>query len=237
VRKTIFFDLDGTLLPMDQDVFTNEYFRLLIEALAPLGHSAETLTAAVWKGTGAMVRNDGRRTNEAVFWDTYAAILGEEARADLPAFERFYERDFIGAARNGCTPGPEAAAGVAELQRRGYRLVLATNPLFPMIAQTQRLEWAGLRPDNFVWITSYENSRFCKPNPDYYREILTRLSLRPEDCMMVGNDVGEDMIAETLGMRVFLMTRCLINRDGRDISAYPQGGFPELLDHLDRTAF
>ena len=49
---------------------------------------------------------------------------------------------------------------------------------------------------------------------------------------MVGNDVTEDMVAETVGMKVFLLTDCLINREGKDISVYPHGGFEQLLEFL-----
>jgi hypothetical protein len=45
-------------------------------------------------------------------------------------------------------------------------------------------------------------------------------------------DVGEDLIAEAVGMKVFLLTDCIINKDGRDISRYPQGSFPELMDFI-----
>jgi len=51
---------------------------------------------------------------------------------------------------------------------------------------------------------------------------------------MVGNDVGDDMSARKLGMKVFLLTDCLINKTGEDISAYPNGGFPELLEYVDK---
>jgi FMN phosphatase YigB (HAD superfamily) len=61
---------------------------------------------------------------------------------------------------------------------------------------------------------------------------MQKLGVCPEECLMVGNDVGEDMIAETLGLRVFLMTDCLINRGNKDISAYPQGSFDELLAYV-----
>ena len=36
--KTILFDLDGTLLPMDQDAFTKAYFKSLSEYLLPFGY-------------------------------------------------------------------------------------------------------------------------------------------------------------------------------------------------------
>ena len=114
-------------------------------------------------------------------------------------------------------------------------MVLATNPLFPAIATHSRIRWAGLNPDDFEHITTYENSSYCKPNPDYYREILSKLNLKPEECVMVGNDTVEDMIAETLGMKVFLLTDCLINKPSADISTWPNGGFPELKAYLKST--
>ena len=49
---------------------------------------------------------------------------------------------------------------------------------------------------------------------------------------MVGNDMSEDMIARELGMEVFLLTDCIINKKDEDISAYPHGGYPELLEYI-----
>ncbi len=36
--QAIFFDLDGTLLPMDNDRFTQGYFHLLAQTAAPYGY-------------------------------------------------------------------------------------------------------------------------------------------------------------------------------------------------------
>lgn len=110
----------------------------------------------------------------------------------------------------------------------GSEPVLATNPLFPAIATESRMIWAGLCPGDFVLYTTYENSHYCKPNLKYYEEILDKLECKSEECLMVGNDVTEDMIAETLGMQVFLLTDCLLNRKQIDVSGYRQGGFKEL---------
>ena len=111
-------------------------------------------------------------------------------------------------------------------------MVLATNPLFPSIATESRIRWAGLEPSEFDLYTTYENTSYCKPNLDYYRDILKRINCRPEECLMVGNDVGEDMVVEALGMQVFLLTDCLINTQKKDITAYPHGSFEQLLSML-----
>ena len=65
-----------------------------------------------------------------------------------------------------------------------------------------------------------------------FEEILSKIGHAPDECLMVGNDVGEDMAAARPGMRTFLMTDCLINRGNADISAYPRGGFEELLGYI-----
>ena len=131
-----------------------------------------------------------------------------------------------------CGFEPMAAQIVGWLKKKGIRVVLATNPLFPSIATENRIRWAGLQPEDFEYFTTFENSHYCKPNPDYYREILEQLSLKPEECLMVGNDVREDMVTEQLGMKTFLLTDCLINKENIDISQYPNGGFAQLHTYL-----
>lgn len=229
--KAVLFDLDGTLLPMDQEVFVKDYLGRMAAFLAPYGYDPEKLIKAVWKGTGAMVKNDGKARNEDVFWAVFEGVMERECRQDSALFDEFY-RDEFQKSRNSCGFQPAAAPAVREIREMGYQVILATNPLFPAVATQSRIRWAGLEPEDFERITTYENARFCKPNPDYYREILGKLNLDPGDCLMVGNDVDEDMVVETLGMKAFLLTDCLINRNQADISRYPKGSFPELLQYI-----
>ncbi len=228
---TVLFDLDGTLLPMDQDTFAEAYFRLLAAKLAPRGYEPKALIDGIWSGTKAMIRNDGSRNNEEAFWADFTARFGQEAREDLPVFDEFYREDFL-RVRSVCGHTEEALKVIRLLQSKGLRLILATNPIFPAVATENRIRWAGLEPADFELITTYENSRFCKPNLAYYRDILSSCGLRGEECLMVGNDVAEDMIAASLGMEVFLLTDCLINKPNADITPIPHGSFPELLSRL-----
>ena len=229
--KTVMFDLDGTLLPMDQDQFTQYYFGLLAKKLAPYGYNAEQLISGIWAGTAAMVKNDGSCTNEEAFWKTFCAVMGERVLEDKPLFEEFYRVEFQGA-RASCGYAPQAAGLVARLKAAGYRVILATNPIFPAIATESRIRWAGLAPEDFELYTTYENIGYCKPNPDYYREIAKRLGVKPEECLMVGNDVTEDMVAQSIGMQVFLLTDCLINKERKNIAEYPRGSFVQLLQFV-----
>lgn len=232
--KMVLFDIDGTLLPMDQDLFTKAYFKLLAQKLAPHGYDPKQLIDCIWSGTAAMVKNDGGCSNEEAFWNQFSRLLGEHGREDEPVFDSFYRNEFIGA-KAACGFNPMAARTVSKVKELRLRTALATNPLFPAIATENRIRWAGLSPEDFELYTTYENSSFCKPNPKYYLEITRRLDVAPEECLMIGNDVGEDMIAETIGMKVFLLTDCLINKAGADISAWPNGSFEQLIEYLENA--
>lgn len=230
--KTVLFDLDGTLLPMDQDAFGKAYILGMVKHMAPYGYDMQQLIQGIWTGTGAMVENDGSATNEEVFWACFSGLMGRDVRTDEPHFVEYYQTGFQ-KVRDVCGQEPRAAETIAFLKNAGCRVALATNPLFPQIATHSRARWAGLDPADFALITTYENSRHCKPNPEYYRDVVAALNEVPENCIMVGNDVDEDILAgQKAGLQVFLLTDCLINKHNTDISHIPQGGFPELLAFL-----
>ena len=228
--QAIFFDLDGTLLPMDNDAFTKGYFQLLAQTAAPLGYAPQTLIPAMWKGVSDMVKNDGTRPNHQVFWATFAEIFGPQVYDHIPVFDRFYDTDFHKAASFAGT-NPKAGQAVELARSKAGRVVLATNPLFPPAGVRTRLGWLGLSFDDFNLVTHYENSSTCKPNPNYYREIMDKLGLRPEQCLMVGNDAQEDVEAAcAAGLDAFLVTDCLISRG--EMPECPQGDFDALLAFL-----
>ncbi len=229
--KWIFFDLDGTLLPMDQDEFVNAYFGTIAAKMAPFGYEPEKLIKGIWKGTEAMIRNDGKVTNEKAFWNCFSEMFGCDSEVEIPRFQTYYETDFD-KVQAVCGYNEKAKQTVDEIAKIGFKTVLATNPIFPSIATEKRIKWAGFEPSYFELFTTYENCSYCKPNLDYYREIIDKLGCKAEECLMVGNDVGEDMIAEKLGMKVFLLTDCIINKNNADISSYPSGGFDELLEYV-----
>ena len=228
---TILFDLDGTLLPMDQDIFLKAYLGGLARKGAAHGYDGASLPKQIMAGTYAMVKNDGSATNEEVFWNTFSALCHRDTKQDIAIFDDFYHNEFQDV-KHACGFDPRAAEVIRQIKSLGYQVALATNPLFPAIATHSRARWAGLNPEDFDLITTYENSRHCKPNPDYYRDVLDALGVKPEECVMVGNDVDEDMIAQTLGMQVFLLTDCIINKSGADIDQYPHGSFPELMEFI-----
>ena len=225
---TVLFDLDGTLLPMDQDVFVKRYLGLLAEYMAPHGYDPHELVKAIWSGTGAMVMNDGKNANETVFWNVFASVFGEKSLSDMPLFDEFYRTRFD-LVKDSCGFDARADKAVKAIKSMGYRTVLATNPIFPSVATEARIRWAGLDSSDFDLITTYENSSYSKPSLGYYKAIMEKLGVKGEECLMVGNDVSDDMVVDELGMKVFLMTDHLINKSGRNIALYPKGSFDELV--------
>lgn len=229
---TVLFDLDGTLLPMDEIYFSKLYFAAMANMLAPYGYEAQSLMKAVRSGVVAMHQNDGSDLNKNKFWKAFASVLGEDKLKDMPVFEEFYRTDFV-AAKESCGFNPKAKETVDYIKSKGFGVALATNPIFPSIATERRIKWAGLDKSDFELFTTYENYSYCKPNPKYYSEVCEKLNVDPKNCLMIGNDATEDTAAEKIGIRVFLLTDCLINNNDVDISAYPNGGFDDLKKYID----
>lgn len=226
--KNIFFDLDGTLLPMDTEFFTTSYFKLLVKKAMPLGYEGKELIEALWLGVEAMVRNDNSKSNDLAFWESFAKYYHKEnVDAERAFFEEFYKNEFQQAIAF-CNPGEDSAKIVELCKEKGLRTILATNPIFPEIATLSRIRWAGLKPEDFEYITVYENCGYAKPNLKYYSDLLEKTGCLAGETLMVGNDVDEDLIAEKLGMEVFLLTDYAINKHNKDVSKVKQGGFKEL---------
>ncbi len=231
--KAVCFDLDGTLLPLDIDTFCRTYFGLLADKMVPYGYEKRAFIGAIVRGSEAMYRNDGTRKNEQAFWESFTECFGEQARADEPIFASFYE-DGFDAARAVCGFDENAAPTLQACRDRGLTVAIATNPLFPEIATRKRLLWAGIDPKSVAFYTTYEDHAYCKPSKGYYDEVAARLGVAPGECLMVGNDVVEDMAALDAGMHVFLLVNeHLINPENKDVEAYPHGGFADLLQYID----
>ena len=231
---TVLFDLDGTLLQLTQEEFLNTYLAKIKKVFLRLNMDAEESVKALWIGTGAMVKNDGSMLNSERFWAVFKEQLSlgeEQCRAVEAACNEFYQTEFD-SVKKIMTPNEISRRLVRALQAKGYGVVLATNPLFPLCAVSTRLGWIGLTLEDFILVTHYTNSSYCKPNPLYYEEVLARLDRLPEQCLMVGNNTTEDMIAGQLGIETFLVCGCLENEAGVDIALYNHGTLAELEAHL-----
>ena len=231
---TILFDLDGTLAGFSQDAFIGIYFKELGKVFIRLGLDAEKGIKGVWAGSKAMVLNDGAELNTRRFWDAFSEVMGIDG--DMlnkveEACDSFYSNEF-NVVKSIVRQSDIPKRIVRAMADKGYYVVLATNPQFPPCAVDSRLGWIGLGRDDFKLITHYENSSYCKPNPEYYREVLSKIGKTPEECLMVGNNPAEDMCVAELGMEVFLVTDFIENEFGLDISQFRHGTIEDLEEFL-----
>lgn len=230
--NTILFDLDGTLLPMAQGDFIKAYFGGLIKKFAPYGFEKDSLVKAIWAGTDVMIKNDGSRSNCDAFWKAFAEIFGEKVYDYEPEFEKFYENEF-NCVKEIITPTELSKKIVHMLKDKGYSIVLATNPIFPLVAVKTRLSWIGLSTDDFEYITTYDNSSYCKPNPAYFEQILAKIGKQPENCIMVGNNAVEDLSASKLGIKTYLVTDFVEDGDKADLTNQQMGSLADFYNFAE----
>jgi len=178
-------------------------------------------------GIYAILNNDGTLLNRDVFLRSVTAASGLSADAILTHTNKFYNTEF--SALQACTHVEARAVDTVNvLKSKGYRLILSTNPIFPPAATNERIKWAGLCVDDFEYVSYYDNSHYCKPNLEYFKEILDHTGLKADECYVVGNDVAEDMCAVTLGFEGFLVLDNVIG-DIRKVPPCVQGNYSDLL--------
>ena len=225
--KTVLFDLDDTLLDNAMETFLPRYLEALTPRMAhliPPGRFMEQLLSS----TRAMAGNtDPTRTNRQVFTEDFFPKVGHPLEVLMPVFDDFYAHDF-GRLRIYTRAKPEARAIMKEVFAQGYTVVIATNPVFPLTAIEQRLEWAGVRDFDYALITSYENMHASKPHLAYYREILGKIGCRADECLMVGNSFEEDIAPATkLGIRAFWVVEAKPDTTNPTLQAVRQGSLAD----------
>lgn len=228
--NTILFDLDGTMLPLDLDKFLKIYFTEMGKKFHDLIDS-KTLINNIWIATETMVNNTDYRTNEQVFMEKFGQLIQGDLLTYQKRFNEFYDQEFM-ATKSSVSDSHYMRNSVNLLKIKGYELVIATNPLFPEKAIHHRIRWSGFEPEDFIYITSYEKNHYCKPQLHFYREVLHEIGKAPQECLMVGNDVQEDLIAGQLGIETFLITDFLIHRTQEPITTTYQGNYADFYQFV-----
>lgn len=231
VLEVVLFDLDGTLLPMDMSRFIKSYMEALCTKFSHL-IQPKKLVNEIWQGTYKMVSDlDAGRTNKDVFWAYFFPQFNIDIDILGPMFDEFYDKDFTHLKKT-TKPNPYARYVIDTLLEKGYKVGIATNPIFPARAIEERLNWVDTADLPYSLITTYENMHYCKPHLEYYQEIVEMIGIRPEKCLMVGNDVEEDLVARKLGMKTFLVDDCLLNTHNLTIETDHRGSFADLAKFI-----
>lgn len=212
--STILFDLDGTLLPIDFDDYLAKYLSALGRRLARV-IAPDTVRPVLTSATLEMVNNnDPDITLSTAFWKAVTRAAGgtsTELRARIGEDE--FLREDVAALRGDLTVPADSRKIVETAIESGYEVALATNPVFPREVIAERMRWAGLTGLPWRLITSYEDMHFAKPNPRFYTEVLQRIGRQPAECVMIGNDTRDDLVATTIGVKTFLLEGRIVHRE------------------------
>lgn len=203
--KAVLFDLDNTLLRNPTAEFVAGYVEQVngffsrqwnIEPGARLRQAVQAIMSSP---------RDIRQSNLDIYWSWIHPIWDgttEELRA---AFDAFFATDYENLKAN-TAPAPMAGEVIDRVRGAGYKIIIATNPVYPQDALLRRLAWANLPADPayYEFVTTADNMHFAKPDPAYYAEILARTGLEPDEAVMVGDEPIYDIAASRkIGMHAY----------------------------------
>lgn len=233
--RAVLFDLDGTLLQVEMAEFIPRYIAGLAENFSDL-ISSKKFKKILLNGIRELILG---QPNGATNEERLLATLEKDLPISAPDFrlrlDHFRDQgvDFLA---DMVTAIPDARAAVEHCRLQNQKLVLATNPVFPLFMIDARRRWSGLSDAPFDHVTSYENSCYCKPSLAYFEEVAEKIGVRADQCLMIGNDSSHDLAAMGAGMTTYLVDTYLVERPGRRWPSDYRGSHAELLrflrDHL-----
>lgn len=203
--KAVLFDLDGTLLPNDEELFAKLYFASLGKKMSKYGFTPESFIEGMNYGAYLMFHNDGKKTNEELFKEGFKIKTGRDLNEIENIIIDYYQNEYKETVK-ALGKDPDALASVKLCHQKGLKVILASNPLFPKIAYLNRMNYNGLEESDFDEITSYDLYHYAKPNPKYYQEILDRHHLKADEAIMFGNEPKLDIEgASIIGIKSYLV--------------------------------
>ncbi|HZJ85300.1 MAG TPA: HAD family hydrolase [Syntrophomonadaceae bacterium] len=233
--EAILFDLDGTLLDIDMNYFIPKYFEKMMVMAQDFGiDQVKKMAEQIYKSTDVMISNvNSELTNEEVFMQDFLYKFNHLTKDEaMDFFDHFYAHGFPKLSHHS-KPFMGVPEMMAKIFARDVKVVIATNSVFPRPAIVERMNWAGVDNFDYQLITSYEVMHFCKPWPEYYEEIAQIIGVQPKNCLMVGNDIGEDLAAGKVGMKTYLVKDRLIDK-GIDLKPDYSGNLVDLFEFMDR---
>jgi len=190
---TVLFDLDDTLLHTNMPEFIPAYFGSLGQTFSNLA-SPKQIAQQIQFAVAQMEANQDPSIGlHEIFSQNFYPPLSTTEGENTETLTKFYRDEYPNLqAVTGQVPG------VLDLidwcRSQGAQMAIATNPLFPETATRQRINWAGVHPEDFEFFSSFDNFHFTKPNLTYYAECLGRLGWPEGHVIMVGDSLTHDLL-------------------------------------------
>lgn len=232
--QAVFMDLDGTLVIEDIHQFIQLYLTSVQKKLKENGlENAENLAKIILKGQFVMQQNNGVITNSECFWNYFQKSCDINRDFMEKLMQDYYQNDMLEAIAPCTMKSTNMKKVVETLKQRNYPIYLTTNAVFPLISNEIRLKWNDLDVSNFEYVTNYDNSHYCKPNPLYFQEVIDLFNLDKDEVLLIGNDYIEDGCAMQVGIDFYCVTDSVLNQDANVLPTYT-GTSEELLEFIDQ---
>jgi FMN phosphatase YigB (HAD superfamily) len=236
MNYTLLFDLDDTLLDTNIESFIPAYFQAFSEYMTPYV-KPEVMLPALLSATQLMMESeDPSRTLEEVFDDDFYRRISVSKNDISELVDDFYD-DIFPELNVTTDSRPDAVPLIEWAVSQGFRVAIATDPLFPRKATHHRLRWAGFDPEQFELISTFENFHFSKTYPSYYAEMLGQLGWPEGPVVMIGNDVHRDLLpADRLGLTTYLIGDESASTPGPEAGRGQLADFRPWLESQDPSA-
>lgn len=190
----IFVDYDGTLVKNSEEKFMKTYFSILSRKVKlPVEKIFNLVMDSIYEIT--KIEDPSKNLFER-FLESISKKTGKSKDYWYNIFLDFYKNEFDELRK--IIKVNEKLTNF--IKNSNYKFIFASNPLFPEIAVKKRIDFANLSPENFFYIATMENSHYAKPNPKFFAEILKKISVAADKCLMIG-DTENDKASEKVGIK------------------------------------
>lgn len=190
----IFVDYDGTLVKNSEEKFMKTYFSILSRKVKlPVEKIFNLVMDSIYEIT--KIEDPSKNLFER-FLESISKKTGKSKDYWYNIFLDFYKNEFDELRK--IIKVNEKLTNF--IKNSNYKFIFASNPLFPEIAVKKRIDFANLSPENFFYIATMENSHYAKPNPKFFAEILEKIGVAADKCLMIG-DTENDKASEKVGIK------------------------------------
>lgn len=192
--KAVLLDLDNTLLSNPDRQFAIAFMKAFddhFKARLDIDNLAQTFRKGIQLSGQS---RDTIQTNTDVMLQLLSDETGATTEQVQNIWQSFYETTYL-SLRQYAAPIENNISLIESLLQQNIAVAIATNPIYPKIAIYERLKWAGLVSyiEQFTFITHSDNMHYAKPHPAYYAEVIARIGIEPDEALMIGDSVRNDI--------------------------------------------
>jgi putative hydrolase of the HAD superfamily len=205
--KAVLFDMGATLVRYDVEFFEEVFHRILSSLNIPksLDDVKKAFSSAKNEAEDLNLLSSFGKMKCEEYWNRWDSLvlkhLGIAEHVELGKIVQSKWFDSVG-----CTLYPEVKDVLSELRLRGLKIGLISNGYEEEINLI--LEKVNLAKATLDVIVGVDTIRQVKPSPDIFKYAISKLDVKPEEAIFVGDTVDVDYRgAENAGLHALLIDR------------------------------